>query len=102
MSSSRAHTCLPCQLHVPPDFLHGAVTRSAVHHDVIPHALVEVVKEEGLEGLLLLQTWCARSLDVCGSQAPVILSWRCMLPLHDGEGTERSRGVFGIRQILLA
>ncbi len=98
---SRACTRFPCQLCVLPDLLHGEVMCLAVHSDVMVHALVEVVREKGLESLILLQAWDVTSLEVRGSQMPILLPWRFMIPLHDREGAESGRGLVGVQQVLL-
>ena len=44
----------PGQLYIFLDVPHHHAPRSAVHGDIIPHTLVEVVEEQGLKGMVFL------------------------------------------------
>ena len=75
-------------------------SHSAVHCDVKPYALMEVMEEQRLKITILLKAWRIASLKLCSSQAPVVFSGRLWRLLLNGKCGQSSRGWIGVGRIL--
>ena len=73
-----------------------------MHYDIITQALMEVVEEQVLKNAVLLQAWCISSLEVCGSQMPLVVPRGLMFLLEGGKGTEGGRYFVSIWQCRVA
>lgn len=62
---------------------------------------MEFVQEQGLESLILLQTWGIASLEVCGPEVPIILLLRFLLLLHNSKCTKSGQGLTCAQGVLV-